>query len=473
MKNENRTSVAYYAVFAMIFVTSASMILVSNASLASAELDNAVAVTASLVNQDPDPAVAGDVVEVRISLQNIGGQGASNLMVELEPSYPFSLVSGVNAVQEVGPIQGYQGYYDTATLKIVKYKVRVDKDASAGSYELKVSTYEKGSSSKKEKSLSVDVQSRESAEVIHIDKTILIPGKQTSLRFSINNVGNAPLRDLTFYWENEDQIILPVGSDNTRYVKYIDIGERAEIEYQVIADSSVTAGLYPLDLHLSYEDALNRTTKTISTVAGIYVGGGTDFDITFSESSSGQTSFTIANIGSNPASSVSVIVPQQSGWSVSGANSMIIGNLNTGDYTVASFNLQSSLMMGTMRDRNATRQDGLQSPQSQNSLKVQIAYTDTMGNREIVEKDVLMAQQSSMNLSASTMGSFAGQASFRGYQRQSFFVTYKNYIIIGLLLVLVVVGVIFYGKYKKEKMLDPNFQFKNLFQRDGQKFKKR
>jgi len=74
-----------------------------------------------------------------------------------------------------------------------------------------------------QKSLYINVKSRQSAEVIHIDKSTLVPGKESGLKFTINNVGNAPLRDLTFYWENTDNIILPVGSDNTRYIRYIEI----------------------------------------------------------------------------------------------------------------------------------------------------------------------------------------------------------------------------------------------------------
>jgi len=87
---------------------------------------------------------------------------------------------------------------------------------------------------------------------------------------------------------------------------------------------------------LTYKDNINGTEKKISTIAGMYVGGGTDFDVAFSDNANSQMSFTIANIGSNPANSVSVVIPQQRSWSVSGSNSVIIGNLNKGDYTVAS-----------------------------------------------------------------------------------------------------------------------------------------
>jgi len=42
--------------------------------------------------------------------------------------------------------------------------------------------------------------------------------------------------------ENTDNIILPVGSDNTKHIKYIDPGEGQDLEYQVIADTNAVPG---------------------------------------------------------------------------------------------------------------------------------------------------------------------------------------------------------------------------------------
>ena len=420
----------------------------------------------SLVNQDPDPAIAGDTVEVRIGVENRGGVPAEDLVLEFVPQYPFIAVTGENNVKKVGTLSAYQ--YD-ADMKIIKFKVRVDRDATAGQYEMKIKEYEEGNTAvSSTRSINIEVKSKESAEIIHIDKTTLIPGKETSLKFTINNVGSASLRDLTFSWVNEDNIVLPVGSDNTKYVKYIDVGDSAELDYQVIADSNAEAGLYKLDLTLVYDDPASDTEKEINTIAGVYIGGGTDFDIAFSETSSGQTSFTIANIGSNPASSVSVIVPQQEGWAVSGSNSMIIGNLNTGDYTVASFALQSAQtrLTATSQQEDMTQEELMaQRTQTQGYLKIQIAYTDTMGERKLVEKEVSMNSQ---NLVGTTTDSEATttqatMANFRGrgmVQQKSFFSMYKWYIMV--LAVLVVFGSAFW-KYRKEKLLDPTFKFKDVF----------
>lgn len=73
-----------------------------------------------------------------------------------------------------------------------------------------------------------------------------------------------------------------------------------------------------------------------------------------------------------------VRVPDQQGWKVSGSKSSIIGNLDKGDYTVATFSLSGG---------GAPSEEGVRQ-QRQQSVLLEIAYTDTMGQRLVVEKQV-------------------------------------------------------------------------------------
>lgn len=433
-----------------------------------AALAGSTVLEVSLSNYDPNPAIAGDNVDIRIGIENIGGTDITNLIMEVVPAYPFELVQGENAVQNVGIVEGYQ-VDSTANLKIMQYTMKVNRDAPAGNYEIKLKYYEQGSTEMMQKSLYINVKSRQSAEVIHIDKSTLVPGKESGLKFTINNVGNAPLRDLTFYWENTDNIILPVGSDNTRYIRYIEIGNGTELDYQVIADTNAVPGLYKLNLYLSYEDSISNRTNKISTIAGVYVGGGTDFDVAFSDNANGQMSFSIANIGSNPASSVSVIIPQQPGWRVTGSNSVIIGNLNKGDYTVAGFKLQSSTSNMTSQDNfqnrtgrsnNSNQGRNMQRSMNISSDKVlmQISYTDTMGERKIVEKQVNVGSGNTASADLqTTMQGRRGAAS-----QDSVFSGYALYLIAILVLVGIFLG---YRKYKSRKLIDPDFKIRDLLKR--------
>ncbi len=427
------------------------IMVISLAGAVFADPGDSQIITVSLINQDPDPASAGNIVELRIGVENNGGESAENVILELVPQYPFEMVPGESPVQEIGTIKPY---LDSSDMKIVKFRLRVDRDANEGQYGLEIWEYEEGKRDKirVEKTITIDVANRESAEIIYIDKVELVPGRQTNMKFTINNVGSAPLRDLTFSWENEDDVILPVGSDNTKYIKYLDVSEKTELSYEVIADSNAEPGLYKLLLSLKYDDSITGVEKEIATIAGVYVGGETDFDVAFSESSMGEYSFTIANIGCNPAYSVSVIVPEQKNWKVSGSNSAIIGNLNKGDYTVASFSLQQSGPPSSLEqdskitdERKANYLSGNRTmpDDASNTIEIEIAYTDTMGERKTV-KNVVSINANSETDAMSARLSRAGKVN----PTQNA-ITTTHWIALGLGLIIVVV---LYRRHRKKKL---------------------
>ena len=407
-------------------------------------------VSVSLINQDPDPAIAGNIVDIRVSAENVGGSAVRNYIVELQPEYPFEKLGGEIYAQKISSLGAFQQEDDQ---KILKFKVKTDREISEGSYPLTIFLYEEGKKDvvSKKTTIDIDVKNRESAEVIYIDKIQIVPGKNTPLQFTINNVGAAALRDLTFSWENKDNVLLPVGSADSKYIKYLGVGEKTTISYDVIADPNTVPGLYKLYLSLIYTDPITGVKTNITNHAGIYIGGKTDFDVAFSESSNGDTSFSIANIGSNPAYSVAVNIPEQNSWRVSGSNSMIIGNLNKGDYTVASFKLTSGMSsratprmpagrtgkvpVSTNTQQKATRPSNATQTQAADSIKVQVVYTDTLGVRTTAEKMVKMGA-STNSTSRMRMGSM---------QQQSFVSEYKWYIWAIVIILLVYFA---YNKYK-------------------------
>jgi hypothetical protein len=168
-----------------------------------------------------------------------------------------------------------------------------------------------------------------------------------------------------------------------------------------------------------------------------------------------------------------VIIPQQPGWRVSGSNSVIIGNLNKGDYTVAGFKMQSSTSNITSQDnfqnnfqnrtgRGNNSNQGRPMQRSMNSSSdavfMQIAYTDTMGERKIVEKQVNVGSQNTASADLQTaMQGRRGAAS-----QDSVFSSYALYLIGILVFAGIFLG---YRKYKSCKLIDPNFKIKDLLKR--------
>lgn len=95
----------------------------------------------------------------------------------------------------------------------------------------------------------------------------------------------------------------------------------------------------------------------------------TDFDVVMQDSTTQGTSIAISNTGEDPATAVTVTIKEQEGFSVKGPRSSIIGNLDRGDFTTLTFQI------------NPKKKD-------ENELLVQIDYTDTAGVRTSIEKKV-------------------------------------------------------------------------------------
>ena len=225
--------------------------------------------------------------------------------------------------------------------------------------------------------------------------------------------------------------MLPVYSDNTKYIRYLDIGKSVDLTYKVIADVNAKPGLYKLNLNLKYESVQNSTSTSISTSAGVFIGGETDFDVAFSQSSQGQTSLSVANTGNNPAQSVSVRVPDQQSFRVSGSNSAIIGNLDKGDYTVVSFQIiqgGTGNFTGANRQRQYSQQQA--NPNFQNSqfagrnnnLRVAIDYTDTTGERRSVEKNASIQFRPDTTTGSTSSGTRAGSSTTSFFSSTTFYV---------------------------------------------------
>ncbi len=416
----------------------------------------------TLLNQDPSPARAGDVVDVRFRVENTGTGNAQDVEVEFLQSYPFTVIDS-DPVHNLGLLYAYQTGKNYIT---TNYRLKINKDAVKGTHELKL-RYRENKGNWVMVSFNIDITSKEFAQIIYVDKAKLDPGKETEMKFTVTNIGNAPLQNLVFSWSEPNGVILPVFSDDTKYIKYLDVGDSIELKYTVIADVNAKPGLYQLDLSLEYEST-GATATAIKTKAGIFVGGETDFDVAFSESSQGTTSLSVANTGNNPALSVSVRIPPQQGFRVSGSTSAIIGNLDKGDYTIVSFQIVQVSMgnfSGTERQRQQ-QQAGQQRQITQNSnsnqragftalggasggnnnLRVIIDYTDTTGSRRSVEKNVPI-QFRSLDGDATPGAGQVGQFQRRA---QNSFWSSSTFYIIGLL-IIIGIGVWIYQKKRSAK----------------------
>ncbi len=268
-------------------------------------------------------------------------------------------------------------------------------------------------------------------EVTDISPTSLVPGEKSELSFKIENTGDEDLKNIIFSWEEKSGNILPIGSSNKKSIEELEEGDDESLDFDVFTSASAEPGLYELTLTLTYEKENGTATET--SKAGIIVGGQTDFDISVSDVSSSGIIISVANIGKNPANSVTVIIPTQSNFKISGSSSSIIGNLDKGDYSVASFQI-------TQQSRGNF------------NLNVEIQYTDTLGNRQTITKTT---EVQSTQTSFSTTDSSGLSASATGFASQNSSSGNNNWFLIafvssGVLTIILIVIIIRRNKRKNE-----------------------
>jgi len=417
-------------------------------ALASGLIDSS-SVQVSLTNQNPDAARPGEPVELTVSIKNVGNKDLEDIYVEIAPEYPFSKVSGEALKKEIAYLNARQ---DEDSAGILKFKLMTDSRASEGTYEIDITTTAKsgdGSSSSTvatTKTIRLEVRGKEYAQIVTINKANIDVAKEEPLEFIITNTGNSPLKNMVISWKDPKGVILPVYSDNTKYIKYLEPGDSITVAYSVMADVNADPGLYTLDINLTFED-YESNMKKIETTAGLFVGGETDFDVSFSESDAGEISLSVANVGNNMAYSVKVSVPKQDGYRVTGSSSTIVGNLEKGDYTIATFNVMSAQAANQdtePSERRAAAAPGNESPVSRTdpSLKVRIEYTDARGERITVDKDVAVQ----MTASAGTTGTGSRA---RATGSSSGLSSYLLYIVV---IVAAGAGVVLYRRKKLEKI---------------------
>ena len=351
----------------------------------------------NMTNQNPNAARPGEPVELTLSVQNIGNKDLKDITITVTPKYPFGQVSGEPLQKSISFLNARQASNDAG---IIKFKLMVDANASEGTYGFDITTTSKdsGSSSDKittTKTIQIEVRGKEYAQIVTINKSSIDLGKEEPLEFIVTNTGSSPLKNMVISWKDPKGVILPVYSDNTKYIKYLEPNQSVKVDYSVMADVNANPGLYTLDVNLNFENYESKN-KNIQTTAGLFVGGVTDFDVSFAESSKGQTSLSIANVGNNMAYAVKVSVPEQENYKVIGSPSTIVGNLQKGDYTVASFNVtnlqaaneNSKTSSGAANSSFAAKDNSTSTSGYNNPLKLQIEYTDAKGERIKVDKDV-------------------------------------------------------------------------------------
>ena len=146
----------------------------------------------TIVETNPYPAKIGEYLTLTIQVENIGGDKADNVDIQIVPQYPFSLDSEANAVKNVGVL--YPGR--TATKE---FHLFVDKDAKKGvrSIDVRTKTGKDSPWSEKKIDIRIGTETFNSKGTVELKEfvsgpKVFMPGDRGTVTVTLTNTATTP-----------------------------------------------------------------------------------------------------------------------------------------------------------------------------------------------------------------------------------------------------------------------------------------
>lgn len=259
------------------------------------------------------------------------------------------------------------------------------------------------------------------------------PGEYFSIWVNVKFLRN-PHTDVQFELTPSYPFSLDPNESAVKTFSAASISSSILFKYKVRVDDNAVEGTNKLTLTYKFEG-----TYYIQEFDIDIENAQTTFDAVIQDSTSSEVSIALANTGKNTANSVIVKIPEQDNFMVTGTEGQMVGNLESGDYTIVSFEV-SKKMTQTIPGAQDGQSQIPNTNQRSTDLTFDIYYTDNIGERRMVTMQ-LPVYDSVTNSSA-----FSGMPG--GFGKRSSSVPW--YVILGIVLVLGAAGFIVYKKFPEQ-----------------------
>jgi hypothetical protein len=330
-----------------------------------------VASAATLVTENA-PVYPGDTTYVYVPIQNIGyGSFLEDVTVKLVPKDNASAnaVTILNNVDSLGTIN------DWGAQRTAKFRIHVNPDTIEGDYYFNVFITYKGqqtgssnqqmTATHKLEDQILTIKGKPIIMIVNSTLDIVAPTSKNTETLTFKNTGTGTVQNavVEINLANANSVFSILGGGKQFSLGTLKAGDVSSITFDLAVDIAARPGVYNIPVQITGQN--NYSTDNI---IGLVVAGMTNFDISYVETL-GSFSINVANVGISPANAVAVNLPRQNNFSITGATSSVIGNLNPGDYTSANFQITKT-------------------PGEGNNLELEILYTDTSGQRHTITKSI-------------------------------------------------------------------------------------
>ncbi|MFA5723560.1 MAG: hypothetical protein WC979_04855 [Candidatus Pacearchaeota archaeon] len=288
--------------------------------------------------------------------------------------------------------------------------------------------------------------------IINQDPYPAIPGSYVKVVFQVNGVSQSQCQNGVSF-----KLIpsYPFSLDDGNYIVTLDKSTYTQgyngywmVPYTVRVDKDALDGNNTLQIGYRLADWLDSSSYSIQKFNIEVKDSRTQFDSVIQEATSSEVSIAIANVGKYTANSVVVRIPTQDDYTVTGTDGQMIGNLDSGDYTLVGFSIAKKARAQTTTNGNynmpPTQGSGQTQVAANSTFKFDIYYTDNIGERRVVNMAVPLNIASNFST-----GAMMGRARTT---TTAWYLSWTNWLIIFVVLIIIY---FIYGRYGEN--------IKNLF----------
>jgi hypothetical protein len=357
----------------------------------------------SLSKYDPYPASPGDTVKVWLLIQNTASNDdtdtARNVVMELIPSYPFSIYND-DAIKTISLLGAKKDY-------LIDFNLKVDEKALQGTNTFKVRVKDSNSNIQIEETAAILVQSRDTTiaiDSVKIDPAQITPGSDGTVTLTVKNVAPNSFTDLSLklYLQSViggvlvDLPFAPVDSSTEKRIYRLDPGQTAEFKYDLRVYPDATAKIYKIPFTLEYYDNLgNKRNKT--DFIGVTVNSVPEVSVILDKTditqkkTTGDITLKVINKGLGDIKFLNVILKQGDSYQIlSTTDTIYVGNLQSDDYQSVDYTI------AVKDDANAI------------TVPVTLQYRDANNQYYEVTEDVPLNIVDSSKLDAANGGGVSG-----------------------------------------------------------------
>ncbi len=252
-------------------------------------------------------------------------------------------------------------------------------------------------------------------------------GDYFTIWIKMTNYGESVAENSAVRFKQSYPFLLDPGEEQEKVVSKIDPRGASTQRFKIRVNKEAKEG--DNNLVFEYKDCSGCIWKEKSVPITV-IEFQTMFDVVLQELTTEGVFIAIANIGKNPANAITVSIPGQEFFKTDITSASIVGNLDSGDYTIAGFKI-------------LPKQQGIK---ERKELFVQIDYTDPFGVRRTIVEQVLLSPSA-----LSKTGMDLDEMRTRGGARQKPSLLTNIWFWAFIILLILIIGKKLYKKFKKSK----------------------